>query len=158
MKKEQFEQLPYTSRKEIIELRKFCSDFLEMNAPTIYKDDNESVLHQFRDKTGKFAFNIRDPKINEAAGNNYYQVYYSPGSLTNNLGVTSQSNFEHIKKQINEWLGYIKKLHEATEEYYNPFEKFYDEEFHDFFVNDDEDASSAPYDLSRQEVLFYFLT
>lgn len=158
MKKEDFGNLSYASRKDLVDLRDYCASVLQGNDDKIYKDDTETVLHQFRDKTGKFTFNIQFSKPNEAAGSNYYQVYSNPINLTSNIGGSSQQNLEQIKISFNNWLHYITKMHEVTEEYFNPYSKFYNEEFKDFFINNDEDSATSPFDLDRQEVLYLFLT
>jgi len=158
MKKEEFDSLPYTSRKELVDLRQYCSQFEEENSDIIYREEVDTVLHQFRDTSQKFCFNIRDVKLNAGETVNHYKVYYNPGSLRTIQGTTSNQKFEEIKQLLKNWIVTVRKMHEVTEEYYNPYGKFYDEEFVDFFVNNDADAATSPFDIERQELLFYFLT
>jgi len=158
MKIEEFENLSYSSRKEIVELRNWARQVLNENDDLIWERNNETLLHEFFDKTGKFAFNIQFAKPNEAAATNYYKVYYRPSSLTNNIGESGQFNFEQIRIAFSNWINYLEKLQEITEEYFNPYKQFYDTEFQDFFSNDDADASTFPFDKDRQEILFYFLS
>jgi hypothetical protein len=158
MKREEFDILPYQARKGLIDLREYCLIVLEANSNMIYKDDVDTVLHQFRDKTGQFAFNIKNVKFNENTKENYYTVYFSPENLVSIKGVSSQSNLEHLKISFSRWIDNVKKMHSVTEEYYNPEGKFYDEEFADFFTNDDEDSATKPFEIERQEILYYFLT
>lgn len=158
MKKEDFDNLPFTSREELVKLRKYCLDVLQQNEDSIYKDDVPDVLHQFRDVTGKFAFNIREPKFDGNKGSNTYKIYFKPESKRNINGVTLNSSFEEIKLSLPRWIQNVKDLHSITEEYFNPDKKFYDAEFSDFFVNNDVDSEIAPFDIERQEILFYFLS
>ncbi len=48
-------------------------------------------------------------------------------------------------------------MHDAAEEYYDPNKSFYDKEFEDFFTNNDDDATINPFELKKQEILYYFL-
>lgn len=157
MKKEDFDNLPFISREELVKMRKYCLDILQENKDSIYKDDVLDVLHQFRDITGKFAFNIREPKFDGNKGSNTYKIYFKPENKRNINGVTLNSTFDEIKILLPRWLQNIKDLHSITEEYFNPDRKFYDNEFSNFFVNNDDDSEIAPFDIERQEMLFYFL-
>ena len=158
MKKEDFDNLPFISREELVRLRKYCLDILQENKDSIYKDDVPDVLHQFRDITGKFAFNIREAKFDGNKSSNTYKVYFKPENKRNINGVTLNSSFEEIKMSLPRWIQNVKDLHSITEEYFNPDKKFYDAEFSDFFVNSDDDSEIAPFDIDRQEMLFYFLS
>jgi glutamyl/glutaminyl-tRNA synthetase len=159
MKREEFDALPYTSREELIQLRKYCLQFLDSNSDVIYREELESVLYQFKDITGKFAFNIRDLQFDKTKKVNTYKIYFKPASSTSIEGLSlPNKTFEEIRPILERWMDRVRKMHAITEEYYNPDAKFYNDEFVDFFINNDEDSATEPFDIKRQEVLYYFLT
>ena len=49
-------------------------------------------------------------------------------------------------------------MHEVTSEYYDPYKKFYDEQFAEYFTNNDADSALNPFEVEKQEVIYYFLT
>ncbi len=158
MKKEIFDTLPYIARKELIDLREYMKSAFDANAHLIYDDTKESVLYQFRDYTGQYAYNIQFLQFEPQKRNNIYKVYFSPRNLSSIEGHSSSQLFEQIKSSFSTWIENVIKMHEITNEYYDPYKRFYDEQFADFFTNDDEDASTNPFEIERQEILFYFLT
>jgi hypothetical protein len=158
MKKEVFDSLPYVSRKELIDLRDYTRSALEANAHLINDETVESVLYQFRDFTGLYAFNIQFLNFDQVKKNNIYKVYYRPASLRRIDGESQAVAFDQIKELFERWIDNVRKMHEATQEYYDPFKRFYDEQFAEYFTNDDPDGNHNPYEIERQEVLYYFLT
>lgn len=48
-------------------------------------------------------------------------------------------------------------MHEVTKEYYEPFKNFYDEQFAEHFTNNDDDSNVNPFEVEKQEVIYYFL-
>jgi len=75
--------------------------------------------------------------------------HIGPNSIT--------TDHENAVKTFTRWIDNVRKLKDAKDQYYNPFTKFYDEEFKDYFVNNDEDADTAPFDEKRREVIYFFL-
>jgi hypothetical protein len=158
MNRETFDKLPYVSRKELIELRSYMKDAFEQNAHLIYEDNTDTTLYQFRDFTGQYAFNIKFHDFDRQKNINSYTVYFSPRSEARLEGSSHQFNFQQIKEFFNSWINLVIKMHEVTSEYYDPYKKFYDEQFAEYFTNDDADAAINPFEIEKQEVIYYFLT
>lgn len=158
MKKEVFNTLPLNSRKELIDLRNYLKEILEENAEVIQDVPAEDVLCQFKDLTDQFAFVVRFEQFDEKTRSNIYSVYYSPVSPIRLQGIRIANSFSQIKESFNKWINLVNEMHKVTEEYYDPFKNFYDKEFADFFSNNDEDAAINPFELNKQEMLYYFLT
>lgn len=158
MKKEIFDTLPYISRKELIDLRAYMNLSFDDNANLILDDTKESTLFQFRDYTGQYVYNISFVQFEPQNSNNIYKVYHSPKNLSSIEGRSNSLTFEQIKSSFPSWVEIITKMHGITKEYYDPYRKFYEEEFSDFFTNNDEDSYENPFEIERQEILYYFLT
>jgi hypothetical protein len=158
MKREIFDTLPYISRKELIELRSYFKVAFEANTHLIHEDNVDSVLYQFRDHTNQYAFNIKDLRFDAGKKINFYIVYFNPESLTTIAGSSRTNTFSQIKESFSRWIDNVRKMYEVTEEYYDPDKKFYNEQFADYFTNDDEDSAINPFEIERQEILYYFLT
>jgi len=158
MNRETFDKLPYVSRKELIELRSYMKKAFEESAHLIREDNTDSTLYQFRDYTGRYAFNIKFHDFDRQKNINSYTVYFSPRSEARIEGTSHQFNFSQIKEFFNQWIDLVVKMHEVTSEYYDPFKKFYDEQFAEYFTNDDEDSAFNPFEIEKQEVIYYFLT
>lgn len=158
MKKEIFDSLPYISRKELIDLRGYMKIAFEANAHLIHEDNVESILYQFKDYTDQFAFNVQFLNFDQVKKCNLYNVYYKPGSLTRIKGSSQANTFAQIKESFSRWIDNVIKMHQVTEEYYDPYKKFYDEQFANYFTNDDEDSAFNPFEIEKQEILHYFLT
>ena len=130
----------------------------EQNAHLIYEDNNDTTLYQFRDFTGQYAFNIKFHDFDRQKNINSYTVYFSPRSEARLEGNSHQFHFQQIKEFFNRWINLVVKMHEVTAEYYDPYKKFYDEQFAEYFTNNDADAAINPFEIEKQEVIFYFLT
>lgn len=157
MNRETFDKLPYVSRKELIDLRSYFKASFEQYAHLIYEDSNDTTLYQFRDFTGQYAFNIRFHDFDRQKNINIYTVYFNPRSEARLDGSSHQFNFQQIKEFFNHWINLVVKMHEVTSEYYDPYKKFYDEQFAEYFTNDDVDAALNPFEIEKQEVIYYFL-
>lgn len=158
MNREIFDKLPYVSRKELIDLRSYMKSAFEDNAHLIYEDNNDSALYQFRDYTGQYAFSIKYHDFDRQKNINSYTVYFSPRSEARLEGASNQLNFSQIKEFFSRWIGLVIKMHEVTSEYYDPYKKFYDEQFAEYFSNDDPDSALNPFEVEKQDVIYYFLT
>src|SRR5688572_9858328 len=145
MTKEVFDTLPYVSRKELIELRTYIKQSFGLNAHLIYEDNVESTLYQFKSIGNPFAFNIQFSGFDQVKKLNFYRVYHSPASLSRIAGETQTITFEHVKSTFEHWINLITMMNDVTEEYFDPHKKFYDDEFSDYFINEDEDADDNPF-------------
>lgn len=157
MKKEIFDTLPYISRKELVDLRDYMNSNLEEYGHLIYDDMVESVLYQYRDITEQYVFNIQFQNFDQGSKLNLYSIYYCPLSLTKIKGESSIKTFTQIKEVFKNWIQIVSKMHEITNEYYDPFKNFYDEQFQEFFTNNDDDSNVNPFEVEKQEVIYYFL-
>ena len=106
---------------------------MQGNKNSIYKDDVTDTLHQFQDVEGKYVFSIQEPRFDVTKNLNNYKVYFRPRNKNTIEGFSIFSNFEGIKIYLPQWIQNVENLHSITEEYFNPENKFYDEEFTDFF-------------------------
>jgi hypothetical protein len=158
MKKETFDSLPYIARKELIDLRVYMTSAFESNAHLISEEKVDSVLYQYKDLSGQFAFTIGFLKFDLQKNINIYNVNLSPRSLSRIDGTSHHLTFEQLKSTFINWIANIVKMHEITQEYYNPYKIFYDTEFAEYFTNDDPDATVNPFEVEKQEVIYYFLT
>lgn len=157
MNKETVESLPYVAIQELIDLRNFIKSSFEEHADVIEEDHVDSVLYQYRDTTKQFAFNIQFHKFDTIKKQNEYKVYFSPSSLKRIAGTEQILKITEVKDCFKTWIDLVRKMHEVREEYYDPYKKFYDQEFTHFFTNADEDAAVNPFELEKQEILYYFL-
>lgn len=158
MNKEIFDKLPYVSRKELLDLRDYMKEAFDANTHLIYDDKKESTLYQFRDYTGQYAFNIKFHDFDRQKNINSYIVYFTPRNEVRIEGSSTQLNFSQIKETFSRWIDLIIKMHTITSEYYDPYKKFYEEQFAEYFTNEDTDSESHPFELEKQEVIYYFLT
>lgn len=158
LKTEIYQTLPFIARKELNELKEYMNTAFEANTHLIYNDPTDSVLYQFRDISNQFAFNVQFAQFDEGKRVNIYRVYCNPANRTKIKGQSYSNTFLETKETFGRWIDLIRAMHQVTEEYYDPLKKFYDEQFADFFTNDDEDAAVRPFELEKQEVLYYFLS
>src|SRR5690242_16539881 len=99
MNKEHFNNLPYFSRKEVIELRNFIKKILEENMNTIYETGSDNSLHKLKSKEGSFYFSIAIPNHNPTTNSTSYSIEYKPENLASNgLGRIS-GNLETVKSR-----------------------------------------------------------
>jgi hypothetical protein len=152
-----YEHLPHSGRMELVDLRKWVEETLVQYEGVINKDDKEGILHQFRDVTGNWAFNISYPELIKEKGTLSYAIYFRPHNLTSLSGVRASCPLDLVKGHFIEWIGYVKKMHEVDDEYYNPEQKFFSEEFIKYFSNNEPDARSRTYDQERQKLLYHFI-
>jgi len=158
MDRKVFDNLPYVARQELIELRSFIQSAYATNAHLIYDDKVDSVLYQFRDYSGQYVFNIQFDKFDPQRHVNVYAIYFKPASLKT-IGAANQRHYlTEVKSSFDAWIKIIIKMHEVTADYYDPYRKFYEEQFEGYFKNDDPDSEINPFEIEKQEVLFYFLT
>lgn len=157
MKIEDFNKLPYISRKELVELRDYCTNFCDSNSEIISLIDNDINLYVFKDKTSEFFFEIISILFDPTSKKNLYSIHFFPRSLNSMDRQGIQVEFAALMTYLTNWLGYVKKMHEVTFEYFNPFKEFYENEFKDYFENNDEDATINPFELSKQEIIYRFL-
>jgi hypothetical protein len=130
----------------------------EQNAHLIYEENTDTALHQYIDFTGQYFFNIKFHDFDRQKNINSYTVSFSPRSEARLEGTLHQSNFHQIEVFFNKWINLVIKMHEVTSEYYDPYKKFYDEQFAEYFTNNDADAAINPFEIEKQEVIYYFLT
>lgn len=158
MNRETFDKLPYVSRKELVDLRDYMRTAFEANEHLIYEDGNETTLYQYKDYTGQYSFNIKFHDFDRQKNKNLYTVYFSPRSEARLEGTSLQINFSHIKETFSRWIDLVVKMHTVTSDYFDPYKKFYDEQFAEYFTNDDADSALSPFELEKQEIIYYFLT
>jgi hypothetical protein len=72
-------------------------------------------------------------------------------------GDTTNNTFSQVKESFTRWIDIIKKMHQITDEYFDPYKNFYEKEFSEYFKNDDDDAAVNPFELERQEFIYHFL-
>lgn len=157
MKKETFDSLPYIARKELVDLRDYMNSSFNINTSFIFEDHVDSVLYQYRDYTTQFAYNIDFLQFDPQKNGNIYKVYFSPRSLSRIEGSSSHLTFEEIKPTFIKWIENVVKMHEITQEYYDPVKTFYDKEFAEYFSNDEPDSATNPFEVEKQEIIYYFL-
>ncbi len=158
MDKSIFDTLSYLSRKELLDLRIKMNDLLSVNQHLINEHTNKEALYLYKDVTSSYIFQIQFVKFDTVKKSNLYRVYHKPKSLINIDGDAVFANLESIKSLYDAWIQLVEKMHEVTQQYYNPHEDFYNNQFADFFTNDDEDSLSNPFEIDRQEALFCFLS
>ncbi|HMU06134.1 MAG TPA: hypothetical protein PJ990_21015, partial [Saprospiraceae bacterium] len=148
---------PYISRKELLELREYIQSYDLSGEPIICDQNVESYLHSFKDYSMQFSFIIQFETFDSASNNNLYKVFYCPQSLVSIEGIERKRTFAQIRGLFATWVDSVKKMEEITKKYYEPFANFYNNEFTDFFINDDGDSNINPFEIDRQELIYYFL-
>lgn len=151
-----FDNLALSGRKELIKLRQIVSEFeKETNLITLKKVDNS--LHRFIDISGKYSYDIKLASFDKRSRRNIYLASFNPSSEHSLVGTSYNFTLDQIAENIRMWIGLVSELHQVEREYYEPFGKFYDDEFKTYFSNNEEDADVNPFDLKRQELIFLFL-
>lgn len=160
MKKELLDSLPYHSIEELIKLREYFTQIESDNINEITRKEStdDSVLCEFVDNISNYTFVVRDFKYTPAGGKNTYTLYRRPESKLNMNGISLTVSIESIKKNFAAWITVCQEMNKIKFTFLNPGTDFYENEFFEYFSNNDEDASRNPFDIDRQEVLFYFLT
>jgi len=160
MKKEILETLPHSAIEELIRLRQLITTLSSdnINFVTLRTFDDEPAQYEFIEILSGYAFVIREFRYDVKNRSCSYNIYKRPESISNMTGVAIPANFDNISDMFYKWLEDCEKMNKIKYRFLNPNSQFYEKEFENFFSNNDTDASTNPFELKRQEILFYFLT
>lgn len=159
MKKETLDSLPHGAIEELIRLMEYfkmiTSEYTNLITRRITSD--ESVLCEYIENISNYAFVVRDFKYSSTSGKSDYTIYRRPESRHEMKGLAIVGDFEMIQKSFLKWIADCQEMNKIKHKFLYPDSDFYEKEFSDFFSNNDGDASQNPFDLERQEILYYFL-
>jgi hypothetical protein len=149
-----FKQLPLVGRQEVIALRKYLEDLLSNSSLFLIDAIEGDELHIIRDISGDYKFSVKFQSFDPNQRKIIYELLYNPMSKSSMNDSRIETTLEGVQNYLNAWINLVKKLHEASEQYYNPFGEFHEEQFNNFFASNDPDKDSQPFDISRQHLIY----
>ena len=160
MNKEILDILPHSAIEELINLRELVTKLASNNLNFVILEpyEIENVQYKFTEIISGYEFIINEFSYNPNGMNCTYVIHKRPESTLNMAGHSFPIKFENIAEAFRGWVSDCTRMNEIKYKFKNPNCEFYEKEFEDFFSNNDNDASEHPFEINRQEIIFYFLT
>jgi hypothetical protein len=157
MRREAFENLPYVSKEEALNLKKYLLKFVDERDNFIQVLKSTETYFSIADNKLDYLFNIKDVNFDKSTKKTIYTIDYKPHNQYNNNYTSYVIELEPLKQQLQKWYTLILNIEKVTYEFFNPFDYYYENEFKNYFTNEDEDSAYNPFDLKQQEVIYYFI-
>lgn len=119
---------------------------------------SEQALLRFvdLDKNSTFYFELLSP-YQDAQLKTVFTVNYLPHHEQTLKKASTTSNQENLAKHFERWIGLLKTYDTFKRKLEDPFLRQYQQEFYDDFELVDDDADTAPFEHSKQIVLYNVL-
>lgn len=159
MKKEIIDTLPYSALQELINLREYLTEAFSKNSFLLseIKNLDDEVFCEYQEPLNNYVFILKFVKYDEVQRKILYNILKRPASTEQIVSTSNHLYYDQIAPVFEQWVSDVNSMIKIKFHFLNPNKDFYDTEFSDFITNNDADADTAPFDLNRQEILYYFL-